>query len=113
MSEEPILHNLDRVLKDLSRKKPAQLNCQELLAAWNLLGDVSNSVGGSFDEDKAHAHKIYDKLFWGCNLPAVTPEGKHYVPLWSRGEYSMMRQILGEGLALFRRHIHLQRQQQS
>lgn len=103
--EEPKLHNLDRVIQDLGRKKPVQINCQEMLDAWNMLGDVSNSVDSRFDEDKALTQKIYNKLFWGSNIPAVTPEGRSYEPLWSRGEHLIMRQVLGEGFAMLRRHV--------
>jgi len=47
----------------------------------------SGSVEGGFDEDKALTQKIYNKLFWGSNLPAVTPKGRYYEPIWPRREH--------------------------
>lgn len=99
---ESAFFNLDNVVKWLGRKRPAELNCVEFLNAWNLLADVSASVGGSFDPDKARTRQIYHKLFWGNNLPAVTPAGKHYTPQWPGRESRVIRKVLREGLFLFR-----------
>ncbi len=47
-------------------------------------------------------NKIYDKLFWGCNIPALTPRGKKYIPLWSAREISIINKVLTEGVRIFR-----------
>lgn len=101
--DKPAFFDLDVVAKWLGRKRPAKLNCTEFLNAWNLLADVSTSVGGNFDPDKAKTREIYSKLFWGSNLPAVTPISRHYTPLWPGRESRIIREVLREGLALFRR----------
>jgi hypothetical protein len=44
---------------------------------------------------------IYDKLFWGNNLPLITPEGERYLPEWSADEVQSLAQILASGLDLF------------
>ncbi len=100
-------HNLDVVRDWLKRKRPGQINCESFLSAWNLLGDVSASVSGGFDPDRDRTRKIYRKLFWGSNLPVVTPPGKHFVPLWSGAEVVIMRDVLGAGLSLFREYARL------
>ena len=99
---DPAFFNLDVVEKWLSCKRPAQLDCVAFLNAWNLLADLSESIGGSFDPDKDKTRKIYSKLFWGNNLPAVTPAGKHYKPLWPGQESRIIRQVLRHGLSLLR-----------
>ena len=70
-----------------------------------MFSDVSASVGGNFDPDKERTQKIYQKLFWGSNLPAITRLGKHPEPLLLGSEVLIMRQVLGDGLALFRSRI--------
>ena len=97
----PDFINLDVVKTWLKRKRPAQLDCIAFLSAWNLFADISMSIGGSFDPNKDNTRKIYSKLFWGNNLPAVTPVGRHYEPLWSGLESRIIRQVLSEGLLLF------------
>ena len=89
--DEPILHNLDVIKRWLKIKRskaqgPTSIDCDEFLAAWNLFADVSRSLGSGFDVDRERTRKIYLKIFYGNNLPAITPEGEHYIPLWSNAE---------------------------
>jgi len=79
-----------------------------LLNAWNLFGDIATSVDAEFDSDRQLSQRVYEKLFWGNNLPSVTPPGKHYTPLWNEDELSLMRAILGHGLDIFRKHVKKQ-----
>lgn len=48
---------------------------------------------------------IYDKLFHGCNLPAMTPDGEHYVPEWSASETAALKQLLMLGIAELRARL--------
>jgi hypothetical protein len=59
-------------------------------------------MGGDFDSDKDLTHEVYEKLFQGMNLPAVTPESKQCQPTWAKDEIELMRQVLLHGLSLFR-----------
>ena len=43
----------------------------------------------------------YDKLFWGCNLPPVTPPGERYVPRWRPDELADLRRVMRAGLDLW------------
>lgn len=101
-TDEPILHDLDFVASWLKTENNLTVDCNVFLAAWNLFDDVSRSVGGSFGSNRKLTAKIYEKLFWGNNLPAVTPEGEHYEPTWTKRELEIMREVLGAGLSLFR-----------
>jgi len=103
--EAPILHDLDFVAEWLKKEDIEPVDCQNFLAAWNLFDDVSRSVGGSFDADRKLTKKIYEKLFWGNNLPSVTPEGKSYHPAWTKRELKIIREVLGSGLSLFRNSV--------
>jgi hypothetical protein len=104
--EEPILHDLDALvhwLKLKKMKRARQVDCDELLTAWNLFDDVSRSVDGQFDSDKERTNKIYQKLYWGTNPSVFTPEGCWYVPLWSAEELWIIQEVLSDGLKMFRR----------
>jgi hypothetical protein len=104
-AEEPGLHDLDVIANWLKNPNKKTVDCPAFNAAWNLFADVSRSVKGEFDQDQKKTNKIYEKLFCGSNLPAVTPEGKEYEPIWARQEVEILMEVLTEGLKLFRSKI--------
>lgn len=48
---------------------------------------------------------VYDKLFRGCNLPSRTPEGEHYMPLWTGAETRLLKHLLLLGLTELRARL--------
>jgi hypothetical protein len=105
VKEKPIMLDLDW-LANWKRMKTGSVDCPEALAAWNLFGDVANSLGErgmQFLEldSQEHFRKIYNKLFWGNNLPAMTPPGCEYIPEWSSDEIHSLGELLTIGLDLF------------
>jgi len=102
--EKAVLHNLDWVAR-WSRAHVARVDCAKVLEAWNIFADIAVSVGSrgtSFRNiDSRVLWPIYDKLFWGNNLPAVTPKGKRYVPEWSPDELGSLAEVLAAGLDMF------------
>jgi hypothetical protein len=83
----------------------ASVDCIELLNAWNLFVDLAHSVGTEFDDRGEIRDQIYDKLFWGNNLPAMTPEGESFEPTWSDEELVVLRDTMTRGLEIARRHL--------
>ena len=109
-SGELNLHNLDVIKRWLKVKRskaqgPTSIDCGDFLAAWNLFADISRSVNGGFDVDRERTQKIYSKLFYGNNLPAITPVGQHYVPLWRNREKRIIREIMSQGLRMLRANV--------
>jgi|GEM_PF-597888 hypothetical protein len=106
--EPPGLHDLDRVRQWSAQRDPATLDCGETLSAWNLFIDVRSSVEQRnvvYDEYEQENDDLYDKLFWGSNPPILTPEGKSYVPLWSRAELIRIGAVIDTGLRYFQAHV--------
>jgi hypothetical protein len=106
-SPEGSLVDLDYLENWLLKKKPRTLKCDELLNAWNLFLDVSTTVGHDFDQNHEETNQVYDKLFFGCNLPSVTPPGKSYFLIWSSSEIKLIRSTLAQGLQMFKDHVKL------
>ena len=103
--EEPILLNLDRVNKWLEEKDVELIECNTFNGAWNLFADVSHSINGKIDPDPDLTLEIYNKLFWGCNLPSVTPKGEKYHPAWTQRELKIMAEVLGSGMQMFQERV--------
>jgi hypothetical protein len=104
-TEEPGLYDLDWV-QSWCADENTPINCSEALNAWNLFADIAASVqvaGHDFCVADHSASSIYQKLFWGCNLPSVTPEEESYVPEWAVKELESLRAVLSLGIDLFRK----------
>jgi hypothetical protein len=90
--------NIDRLYKILPKlkygKQISEKNCVLLLNSWNAFIDIIYSIDKPLLEIKVRTRKytdrekfkIYDKIFWGNNLPSMTPEGKKYHPIFSKKE---------------------------
>lgn len=88
-----------RVLKQMRRDRPlSEDSCRVLLDSINILEDMAKTLGmpvGLQDsEENASLNHLYDKIFWGNNLPSVTPEGKSYSPLVLPNEIKLIRKYL-------------------
>jgi len=99
----PVIHDLDWVA-GWRIAHGTEIKCVQALDAWNLFRDVAASVqakGAEFAKLDRNEPLIYDKLFWGNNLPAMTPEGQSYVPQWTLQETQLLAAVLSAGLDLF------------
>ena len=105
--ESPILHDLDVVQTWLSNPQHNTIDCRAFLAAWNLFDDIRASVEPVSDSicASAGAEDIYDKLFFGNNLPAITKEGMTYIPEWTSDNVAVIADILGHRLRDFRNRL--------
>src|SRR5262249_49083932 len=82
--EELHLHYLDSAVVWL--EATAEPDCRLLLAIWNLAGDVARSVNEPFEDRGDVLDVVYNKLFFGNNLPPMTPPGEQYNPQWTEEE---------------------------
>ncbi|MEN9868474.1 MAG: hypothetical protein RL748_4064 [Pseudomonadota bacterium] len=71
--------------------------CSVILAGWNFLEDLARTVAVRRDlpifTDEL-AQRAYEKIFGGCNLPAVTPESREYQPIWQTDEIAALRSAM-------------------
>ena len=104
-NEPPVFYDLDKLEGNLKQEN-FEIDCIEVLNIWNFFEDVSRSAKDNFDSNRKATKKIYEKIFWGNNLPVVTPEGKFYEPIWSKKEIQIIRDVLLDGLAIFRKILN-------
>ncbi len=97
--EEPLLINLDIVKNWLDGTDNLIEDYNPFLNAWNLFEDVSVSINGDFHKNRNY--DIYERIFWGCNISAVTPEGESFTPSWTKKELKSIREIMKTGLKMF------------
>jgi hypothetical protein len=95
-SEIDLELNLDKSNSMLSKlkhgKKISEKKAALLLNLWNTFDDISNTIGRSLMPSRTYEcsgneiYRISEKLLYGNNLPAITPEGKKYHPIFSKKE---------------------------
>lgn len=99
--DEPNFFDLDIVQNWLKNSDEKINDYNPFLNAWNLFDDISNSSNGNFDKNRIFSNNIYEKIFWGCNLPAMTPEGESFTPGWTKKELKIIRETLSFGFQMF------------
>ncbi len=99
-------YNFDAIAKWLKDPKGKTVLCSEFLDLYNLAGDFRNSLAErNLDvEDKSYPNLLV-KLFWGCNLTAVTPPCKKFKPVWSKAEVRELRRAMRESLLVFNSNL--------
>jgi hypothetical protein len=100
---ELALHDLDRVGCWL--EAGGEADCCLLLAIWNLAGDVARSVNEAVEDRGEALDDVYDKLFFGNNLPSMTPPGEYYQPEWTEEELSLLRTWIEQAVNLIRANV--------
>lgn len=83
-----------------------EMDCNFLIDFWNLFSDIAYSVGKELEPIKTRrSRRCYNKLFWGLNLPAVTPKNCVYEPVFTKKERKLIREIMHTGLEIFEKNF--------
>lgn len=98
------LQTVRSVLHSLRPSRPlSEHSARVLLEAWNALEDLARSLGSSFMtsemSQQEEAKSAYDKLFYGNNLPAITPEDSKCHPLLNDRERAVLRTLLRNAIS--------------
>ena len=85
-SKTPVLHDIDASLIWTVGDVSSTLHCNNALNVWNLYTDAAATIPtrAKMLGDLLSGHlRLNEMLFYGSNLPAITPKGKQYSPDWS------------------------------
>ena len=82
------------------------VDCNVVLGLWNIFLDLHNTVGKSFVGDREEFDKIYEKLFYGNNLPTINPTGEKYIPSFSEDEIALIKKLLKGGINMLWKTVH-------
>jgi hypothetical protein len=106
--EPPAVYDFDKMAAWCDSPTAGSIEPVVFLNAWNMLEDARGLRLDVHlhDASSQRASKIYDKLVFANNLPAVTPAGASYEPTWSEDEVELLSRIYRFGLAELRSSIH-------
>ena len=85
------------------------MECSAFLNAWNFFDDLAGlhtGVDSEYTRLSRAAATCYDKLFWGNNLPSVTPPGERFEPTWSPDDLAAIGRVFVAGLRLLRTELN-------
>ena len=84
------------------------LDVSRLLNAWNMVLDAMPRGDESrlFSHANARANALYDELFRANYLPAMTPAGAEFQPVWTRAELVQLAHLLRLGVAEMRHQLN-------
>ena len=104
--DQPHKNDIDAVLDWLALEKVIGMDCAAFLNIWNLLADICSTLDLKLYEPEG-SQEIYDKLFFGNNLPAMTPKDEVYVPEWSVEEIKLLANVFRDGTNKLRNGISI------
>jgi hypothetical protein len=105
--DKPVEYDLDRVARWCEHPAKEGIDCNTFLDVWNLFGDLGSDSSTVFRAANRRGKVLYDKLFFGSNLPTFTPPGERYAPDWSELEVRELARVLRLGLAEFRDRVSM------
>jgi hypothetical protein len=107
LDDSPVLYDLDAIIQWTTQTAGEDVNGEEFLTFWNLCTDISQTLNRDFLGliHEQTRNRVYEKLFDGLNLPQFTPPGQRYAPNFTQLEQEKLRDILLDGLRLFRESI--------
>ena len=92
-------------VEELLELPASEAICAQVLDAWNLFADIARSVSATLDDTGEAWQQCYDKLFFGNNLPSVTPAGEEYRPCFTVEEQRLIRDVFIRGRAILATHL--------
>jgi hypothetical protein len=104
----PTFFDLEQVSIWCKSPNAEVVDCKRFLDAWNLFDDISSSCNEptiTFDQVSNRENDLYNKLFFGNNLPSITPAGEHYEPEWTEEEIKRLHEVLNLGLHELRHRL--------
>lgn len=68
-------------------------DCEDFLNKWNIVDDLSKSIGMDFIGNDDDYTSLYSKFVYGSNIPALNTSGKKYVPKFSEEELEKIENV--------------------
>ena len=103
--EDDVLFSLN--VRKKFRYKNRKKDCEYFIKIWNLVSDINYSFGRMTIAEcrNDETDVLYDKMFWGLNLPVVTPEGEEWIPVFTNREEKLIRSLHKTFLRTLRKYL--------
>ena len=98
-------YDVDNILEIVNSNTPT-VDCKSILDFWNIVMDVTSSVSDTFyGNEEGIVTDIYNKLFYGNNLPAMNDTGENFVPEWGSEDIFEFKKVVEDAVRIITTHI--------
>jgi hypothetical protein len=95
------IYNIDKINK-IKSDIYVNIDCEYILNLWNITTDIAKTIGATFYGNKKNEIiNVYDKIFFGNNLPSVRGDGEEYIPSWNKKEINILIKVLEDCYKIF------------
>jgi len=101
VEDEVSKDDIGKVEQWLSDGGGEDVDCDLLLRFWNSVTDLAATFGIEYIGNERMYTNIYEKLFYGNNLPTINTSGRTYISKWTEGELLALKEIIDIGVNLF------------
>lgn len=100
-----ILYDIDFFI-DWVKNSNDEVDCIKFLDFWNITADVSDSLNLYFlGNENGIVLDLYNKLFYGNNLPAIRGDGELYIPTWDCEDILILTKIIKDAISIISESI--------
>lgn len=74
---------------------------------WNIIADLANTFGGEFygNSNEGIINDLYNKLFYGNNIPALKGDGEEFTPEWREEELQYLTNVIDDGIRVLKSYL--------
>lgn len=106
VEEEISVYDFNTLL-DWLKGSHSQINCEYLLRMWNIISDFSHSINAKFSDSDDQLNQIYEKLFFGNNLPGINLTNQKYCPTFSQIEQQLLVELFKKGINIIEKEFQI------
>lgn len=100
-TEEVTVFDYDLTYNAIKREIYSEHVMNDAINLLNIFGDIALSIPDNEYNDLLDNNKpIYNKIFYGCNLPSVNTTNEKYVPVWTHEEQQVLQNLFEHGIRL-------------
>lgn len=108
VDDDPVVVDIDAAREWALSPISTTEDCHNALGVWNLFIDLCATLPDKCSTLKIaidNAPDTEQKLFFGSNLPSITPEGEYYKPHWETEDKMVLRSVFSNGAEALRRSV--------
>lgn len=99
-----VVYDID-VCEEWCHSSKKNVDCNIVLDLWNIFLDLHTSLNQKYLGNDSKLDKIYEKLFYGNNLPTINTTVNKYIPIFTNNEIKQIKNVLISGVYILKKTL--------